>query len=172
MCTCRRRLVMETFEEILEQYEPMISSIIRKLNIYKNYDSFRQTARIALWQAWLNFDEAKGKFSNYAYTTIKTTLLKEMTKENRYSYVQIAWERDDLTNAAHHYQMKNNTVQEVVLFEEIEELLTDDELALLLDLYFFGYSYEALAEKHGIAISTLKKRRQRLMEKIRKQLNE
>lgn len=163
---------METFEEILEQYEPMISSIIRKLNIYKNYDSFRQTARIALWQAWLNFDEAKGKFSNYAYTTIKTTLLKEMTKDNKYSEVQIAMEKDDLTHAAHYYQMKHNTVQDVKLFEEIQQILTGEEYELLIELYIFGYSYRTLAEKHGIPITTLKKRRQRLMEKIRKRLSE
>ena len=163
---------METFEEILEQYEPMISSIIRKLNIYKNYDTFRQTARIALWQAWQNFDKAKGKFSNYAYTMIKTTLLKEMTKENRYSELQIALDKDDLTNAAHYYQMKNNTGQEVELFEEIQQILTEEEFELLIGLYFFGYSYNTLAERFGVPITTLKKRRQRLMEKIRKRLNE
>lgn len=162
---------MKTFEEILAQYEPMISSIIRTLNIYNNYDAFRQTRRIALWQAWQNFDEEKGVFSNYAYTMIKTTLLQEMTKENKYSDAQIALEKDDLANTAHFYQMKNHSGQEGELLKEIENLLTKDEFELLNHLYVSGYTYEALAEKQGISISTLKKRRQRIMEKVRKQLN-
>ncbi|WP_255485859.1 sigma factor [Sporosarcina sp. BP05] len=62
---------MVNFEDVLEQYEPMISASIRKLNIYRGHDSFRQAARVALLQAWNRFDEAKGNFTPFAYRSIR-----------------------------------------------------------------------------------------------------
>ena len=53
---------MMNFEDVLEQYEPMISASIRKLNIYRDHDSFKQAGRVALWQAWHRFDASERKF--------------------------------------------------------------------------------------------------------------
>ena len=66
-CTVWKAAQMMNFEDVLEQYEPMISASIRKLNIYRDHESFRQAGRIALWQAWNRFDEAKGNFTPFAY---------------------------------------------------------------------------------------------------------
>jgi len=50
-CTVWKANQMMSFEDVLNQYEPMISASIRKLNIYRDHEQFRQAGRIALWQA-------------------------------------------------------------------------------------------------------------------------
>ncbi|MBO0602533.1 hypothetical protein I2483_12775 [Sporosarcina sp. E16_3] len=71
---------MMNFEDVLEQYEPMISASIRKLNIYRDHENFRQAARVALWQAWNRFDDAKGNFTPFAYRSIRGAMLDELKK--------------------------------------------------------------------------------------------
>ena len=74
---------MTDFEEVLEQFEPMISACMRKLSIYKNHQLYRQAGRIALWKAWVKFDEEKGDFAPYAYRSIYGGMLDELKKEKR-----------------------------------------------------------------------------------------
>ena len=76
---------MYEFEQVLEQFEPMISSAIRKCRIYKNHEFYRQTARIALWKAWENYNDGEGDFAPYAYTCIRGSILDELRRENRYA---------------------------------------------------------------------------------------
>ena len=46
MCTlARQQLKMEIFEDVLDQFEPMIYACMRKLHIYKNRESFAQVGR-------------------------------------------------------------------------------------------------------------------------------
>ncbi|SEN36325.1 DNA-directed RNA polymerase [Mesobacillus persicus] len=75
---------MESFEQVAEQYTPMIYSIIRSLNIYKNKDDYFQIGQIGLWEAYERFDPEKGQFLNYAYTYIKGKILTELKKSKNY----------------------------------------------------------------------------------------
>ena len=74
---------MESFDELVEQFTPMIYHVIRSLNIYKNEDEFYQTGVIALWEAHQRFDPDKGKFSTYAYSYMKGKMMTELTKHTR-----------------------------------------------------------------------------------------
>ncbi|CAM5183996.1 hypothetical protein UACE39S_05447 [Ureibacillus acetophenoni] len=91
---------MEEFEQILEQYEPMITSILKRTHVYKNHEHFRQSARIALWKVVTTLNPERGPFAPYAYRTMQTTIYTEMKNENNYSDHQIAYERDKLTATA------------------------------------------------------------------------
>lgn len=81
---------MESFEELVEQYDRMIWKIIHSLNIYKDEPEYYQTALIALWDAKNSFDESKGVFTSYAYSFIKGRLMSELSKrtklKNKLSY--------------------------------------------------------------------------------------
>ncbi|MDQ0974630.1 DNA-directed RNA polymerase specialized sigma subunit [Neobacillus niacini] len=41
---------MESFDELVVQYQPMIHKIIQSLHIYRNEDEFYQTGLIGLWK--------------------------------------------------------------------------------------------------------------------------
>ena len=75
---------MESFEQLAEQYTPMIYKIMNSLHIYKNRDEFFQLGFISLWEALQRFDANKGDFTNYAYTYIKGKFLSEMTKNSKH----------------------------------------------------------------------------------------
>lgn len=74
---------MKNFEEVANQYAPMISAIIRKLHIYRDFETFRQIGNIALWQAWQRFDDAKGNFTPFAYRSIQGAMLDELKRDTK-----------------------------------------------------------------------------------------
>src|SRR5690606_11779681 len=102
-------ICLKTFEQILEQYEPMISSILRKTNVYKNHEHFRQSARIALWEAWKKYDAARGHFAPFAYRTIQTTIFTELKKDTQYTERQIPYEKDKLSTVAEYMNQSEAT---------------------------------------------------------------
>ncbi|QCJ44615.1 sigma-70 family RNA polymerase sigma factor [Bacillus sp. S3] len=71
---------MESFEQLAEQYTPMIYKIMHSLHIYKDQEEFFQLGLIALWEASRRFDASKGKLTSYAYMYIKGYLLMELKK--------------------------------------------------------------------------------------------
>lgn len=76
---------MESFEQLVEQYIPMMHKIIHSLNIYKNKEEFYQLGLIALWEASKRYDPKKGKLASYVYMYIKGYLLMELKKINKNS---------------------------------------------------------------------------------------
>ncbi|MDN4495120.1 sigma-70 family RNA polymerase sigma factor [Ureibacillus aquaedulcis] len=162
---------MDDFEEVLEQYNPMIYSVLRKARIYKNREHFCQVARIALWQAWQHFDPAKGSFAPYAQRMMLTSLYTAMRKDNQYSERQIPYENDKLTLVAQYTDVKNMPSNAAATLETVAEFLTEDEFELLKDLYYHQYKYEELTHKYNASVDALKKRRARILKKIRMKLN-
>ena len=73
----RKGRILEKFEDVLTQYEPMISATLRRLNIYRDHESFRQTGRVALWQAWTRYEEGKGHFAMSKVQLCKFTYLNK-----------------------------------------------------------------------------------------------
>ncbi|ANU22597.1 sigma-70 family RNA polymerase sigma factor [Planococcus donghaensis] len=151
---------MKNFEEVADQYAPMISAMIRKLHIYRDYESFRQLGNIALWQAWQRFDETKGNFTPFAYRSIQGAMLDELKREAKRNE-QISYLGAD---------MKEESL------EEIEEslpdwldvsMLTEQEIWLLDTFYVKEYSLKELALIENISLAGMKKRRERLVNKLK-----
>lgn len=64
-----------SFDQIASSFHPLIVSMIKRFHIYKDFDEYYQVALIGLWRAYQKFDESKGSFSAYAYTTVRGTIL-------------------------------------------------------------------------------------------------
>lgn len=153
---------MDTIEEVLQQYTPMISALIRKLNIYRDYETYRQIGEVALWQAWLRFDETKGDFTPFAYRSIQGAMLDELNRENRFSIRFAVMENPALEEPA-------SPLLENKLPEWLDSIpLSAQEKSLLEALFVNGESIRKLAEQQGLSVSGLKKRKGRALEKIRK----
>lgn len=154
---------MTNFEDILQQYEPMISASIRKLNIYRDHDSFIQAGRIALWQAWNRFDAAKGNFTAFAYRSIRGAMLDEMKKENKFEEHVMRMEDKSLGNLI---ESKSND-RTLNGLAEVMETLSSAEQELVQWLFIDGFTLSECAERVGITVAGIKKRRQRILEKLR-----
>lgn len=156
---------MNTFEEVLNQYEPMISASIRTLNIYRDQESFRQTGRVALWQAWTRFDTEKGSFTPFAYRSIRGAMLDELKRETTF----------DVNTT----QMDNEVLEELITVanpvdfvwseavDEAFEQLTAAERTLIHWLFMEGLSLSECAKRASISLPGIKKRRQKMIAKLR-----
>ncbi|MHC8514276.1 sigma-70 family RNA polymerase sigma factor [Sporosarcina sp. ITBMC105] len=156
---------MLNFEDVLAQYEPMITANIRQLNIYREHEQYRQTGRVALWQAWRKFDKEKGNFTPYAYRSIRGAMMDEMMKENRSEERFMPAENEKLT-----FWIEEGVSEEerwVDRLSQAVEQLTEEEKQLLNWLFVERDTQANCAKRLGISVAGVKKRRQRLLEKMR-----
>lgn len=152
---------MEEFKKVEAQYAPMISALIRKLHIYRDYDIYRQVGKVALWQAWMRFDGDKGDFTPFAFRTVHGALLDELAREGRYARLFLLSEGD-------HFEELEAPVQEDKLPEWVETIaLREKERKLLYELFVEDKAIRQLAELYGISVAGMKKRKARLLEKIK-----
>ncbi|MDN4605906.1 sigma-70 family RNA polymerase sigma factor [Sporosarcina highlanderae] len=159
---------MLNFEDVLTQYEPMISACIRQLNIYRGHEQFRQTGRVALWLAWERFDDEKGDFTPFAYRSIRGAMMDEMRKENRFEEHHMPTGVDKLT-----YLIDVNETEEncgIGRLENVIESLTENDRKLLQWLFIDACSQAECAKRFGISVPGVKKRRERVLQKIRELL--
>lgn len=153
---------MKDFETILEQYEPMISALIRKLHVYRDYESFRQVGKIALWQAWERFDETKGNFTPFAYRSMQGAMLDELKRESRLT------ERMILTEDHQFERLEQQSVSADEMPVWLEDVpLSKQERLLLDELFRNGTSVMELSRVHGITLAGMKKRRERVLKKLK-----
>ena len=161
---------MMEFEQVLAQYEPMISSAIRQLNIYRDHDHFRQTGRVALWQAWTRYEAGKGHFAPYASRSIRGAMLDLLKHENKFEENVVQTEDDLLTS----YVDTNRKLVDSPMWSDELAILIDDltgnEKQLLQWLFIEGLSQKECARHANISIAGVKKRRERLLVKLRENL--
>ncbi len=152
---------MKDFKEVEEQYAPMISALIRKIHVYRDYELYRQVGKVALWQAWKRYDGDKGDFTPFAFRTVHGALLDELAKEGKYAKLFILSEGG-------HFDELEAAVQEDKLPEWLENVgLKDKERKLLHELFVEDKAIRQLAELYGISVAGMKKKKARLLEKIK-----
>ncbi|TDL71193.1 sigma-70 family RNA polymerase sigma factor [Rhodococcus qingshengii] len=145
---------MESFDDLVIQYKPMIQKIMHSLHIYKNQQEFYQTGLIALWEASQTFEERKGTFSNYAYTSIKGKMLSEMTQNNHYKEKNILppneefWERIEGQDSS--LFLEKETIQTYC------EGLTEKEATWVMESYINQLSIKEIAESENVTVSAVK----------------
>lgn len=158
---------MTNFEDVLKQFEPMISACIRKLSIYKNHELYRQAGRIALWKAWVKFDVEKGDFAPYAYRSIYGGILDELKREKRQE-VQVDPMEDEKLAFLLEQSMATSLLREDL--EIAIESLQSNERELLMWIFVEGVTLQQAATRVGITIPGIKKRRERMLAKLRERI--
>ena len=158
---------MESFEQIAVQYTPMIYSIIRKLNIYKNKDEFFQTGLIALWEAHQRVDSEKGTFTSYAYSYIHGKILTELSRSKR-NEERTAYPKEEfwelIVSDAH-----TSLLEEDILVSYCQRgQLTENQTKWVLYSFLKGFNINEIAEIEHLSLSALKNWRNGAKEKLRK----
>jgi DNA-directed RNA polymerase len=151
---------METFDEVMMQFEPMIYSCLRKLHIYKNHQSFIQVGRIGLWKAWKRYDSSKGDFAPFAYRSIYGSLLDELKKAS--SEENTIPEEDVVLEF-----LLNKTITPAFDSEELKTAisqLTLDEQQLIQLLFFERCSLDV--KHYDMTKAGVKKKRERVLHKL------
>ncbi|MFX3674757.1 MAG: sigma-70 family RNA polymerase sigma factor [Paenisporosarcina sp.] len=157
---------METFDEVLKAFEPMIYAILRRLRIYKDHEQFIQIGRIGLWQAWKRYQEERGNFAPFAYRSIYGMMLDELKKSNAYDLKTLPTE-DDVLERFIGAASTSKTPPILDGLQEALHVLNDQEKKLIQLLFFEGYTLEEVAIQIGISKSGVKKKRERTLKKLR-----
>ena len=152
---------MEDFNEVEAQYAPMISALIRKMHIYRDYEVYRQVGKVALWQAWSRFDGDKGDFTPFAFRTVHGAMLDELAREGRYAKLF------QLSEGGHFEELEMPAPEEKLPDWVAAVPLREKERKLLNELFVEDKGIKQLAELYGISVAGMKKRRARLLEKIK-----
>ena len=140
---------MENFEEVLEQYEPMIYASIRKLRIYKNHSEFVQAGRVGLWKALQRYEKDRGDFAPFAYRSIYGSILDVLERIIGY---------------------KDEEVALYIIIEEALTHLNHTEQQMIQLLFIEGFSLDEVASRLRLSKETIKKKRQRTLKKLRNHL--
>lgn len=74
----------QAFEEVAQQYDPLIKGMIKQLHLYKNIEDMYQIGLIALWEAYEKYDPTKGAFGGYAKSTVKGRMLTALRQSRTY----------------------------------------------------------------------------------------
>lgn len=154
---------METFDDVLMKYEPMIYACVRRLRIYKDHEQFIQIGRIGLWRAWKRYQNEKGDFTPFAYRTIYGSMLDELKQSSAYDQHTIPTGNDVLQRV----QGSNGSITGSSSLYEALETLTRKEQHIIQLLFIEGYTLDEVATHLGISKSGVKKRRERTLEKLR-----
>jgi len=159
---------MESFEQLAEQYQPMIHHIMRSLNIYKNKDEFLQLGLITLWEASQNFHSEKGKFTNYAYTCIKGKFLSAMTKSNQQEERSV-YPKEEFWEFLEDSSLEQPFAEELLL--PYCEGLTPNQTMWLQYTCINGLTITEIAKKEHVSVSAVKAWRKGARERLKGKLD-
>lgn len=145
-------MFMESFEEVLKQYEPMIWSIIHRAKIYKNKEEFYQIGLIALWEAMKRYNKEIGDFTPFAYIYIRGRIFSELTKEAKHD------ERTAFPTEEFWYMIEDGNIDQPLELETILSYfneLTEKQKKWVV-YTALGYSTKEIAEKEKVSLSAVK----------------
>lgn len=152
-----------SFHEVFQQYEKLIKNQIKSLNIYKNYEEYYQIGLIALWKAWKNYDDRKGKFSAYAYVTVRGSMLEKLRQEAQYE------ERFPVLSEQSDTSYFENFLEKE-LFESYLTTLTEKQKTWAIEAIFNGKTLKQIANEYETTVEAVKSWRKGALKKLRKQV--
>lgn len=157
---------MESFEQVAEQYTPMIYSIMRRFTIYKNKEEFFQVGLIALWEAQQHYDPEKGTFTNYAYNYILGRFLSEFRRHNK--------DKENITVPTEEFweylidNSASNLLEEETLLAYCQNgQLSDNQTKWVLYTFLKGCGINQIAEIEMVSPSAVKHWKARAKERLR-----
>ncbi|MED4203759.1 sigma-70 family RNA polymerase sigma factor [Neobacillus mesonae] len=147
---------MESFEQLAQQYQPMIHKIINSLHIYKNKDEFYQNGLIALWEASKRFNPEKGSFAGYAYSYMKGCMLTEIKKSVKEAERCVCpkeefWEQiEDPSDVDDRLMLDND------LLHDCSQSLTDNQRKWLRYTIHYELTVKEIAQLEHVSLTAVK----------------
>ena len=158
------------FSELIKQYSPLISSIVRKYFLAGfEVEDLMQIGYISLIKAIKDFNcEGKANFSTYLYMAVQGDIKNEVAKSfnnknmalNNALSLDISFDEDDEDGVyspwAYLFTSDSSIEDEVIKEQKIKQLLIvlknnlDKEERQILSLYLQGYKYSEIAQKVGV----------------------
>lgn len=152
--------------KLIIDYEPMVMSIIKRLNILYDIEDYMQIGRAAVHQAVTTYDEnaAHGAtLPQFVYTRVHQRMIDEIRKTSRYT------SNVEVTEDAHNgigFLFSNEDNHIALIIQEVKGVLNKKELAWF-EMMLDGYSVAEISLVLGFSMSTVKNIRKSARIKIK-----
>ncbi|SES07540.1 sigma-70 family RNA polymerase sigma factor [Salipaludibacillus aurantiacus] len=159
------------FEEICKQFEPMIYGLIRRWNLGSDKEDYIQTARIALYEAWMRHDGELGAFPAYAKSYVYGRIQQSLEKKERWQTNNVPVEPMQMGETCPGIVF--NEEERVILYDWLERTsLTTREKDWVREALFHGHKPQEIADKFGVSVTTVKTWRKTALKKLREKREE
>lgn len=155
---------MESFEEVLKKYKPLIKAEMKKLGIYKNFDDFYQIGAIALWNAYENYDPDKGNFSAYAKAVIRGKMQHHLRKEAGYDKFHQSSAEELFRYIG--YEPTYDELELETLKSYLHEL-SGREITWVYEAIILQKPLSEIAKQYKVSVNTVKTWRKNAIKKLR-----
>jgi len=159
---------MKDFSQVVEEMRPLVLSILKRLNIYKNFEEYYHIGVIGLWHAYKNYKPELGSFSTFAYLYIRGYILLELSKHRQFEERVIYPDEYKLQSFI---DEKGGVNGPDLCFSDILQSLSITEKRLIQLHFFDGYQLKEVANILGISYSTAKDWKKKLLEKLRRKFS-
>lgn len=161
----------EEFEEICEQFMPMIYGLIGKWKLVRDKDEFIQTGRIALFDAWSRYDGERGAFAAYAKSYVYGRFQLALERKDRWQTRYVATE-PIIKNESSPLFITNEEDMFILRDWLVRINLSPREHDWVVDALIDGLKPREIAERHDVAVSTVKSWRKGALKKLREEMCE
>ncbi|RXJ02239.1 sigma-70 family RNA polymerase sigma factor [Anaerobacillus alkaliphilus] len=152
------------FEELVEQFEPIIKKQIKVLRAYQYNDELYQIGLLAMWDASRNYQEGKGYFPAYIKKYVRGRMLNFLHKERSY-YASLS---------------DSPFMEEIVAgvpstwvtisLRPVLPFLTEREKFWLMEYLEFGKGPSQIAREQNVSVNTVKSWRLEAIKKCKQHL--
>lgn len=178
----------EEQNELIEKYEPLIGSVIKRKNLYwlDEYDELMQVGRIGLWKALSDYDpEKNNKIETFLWMSIyrrfiDTYLRKHKTIERdgeTHSFQKYSGKEDSEEGSGNFFvDLQTPAIDSLnhIIFErvvhDIQNHPMKDTAQMVLDYYIDELGYQEIADRFGITRGGVNMRIKAFIQSYRKQL--
>lgn len=145
-------MIGENYEQLVEDFTPMIHHMIKKLAIYKDKEEFIQLGLISIWETIASFNPEKGAYSNYLYRHMRGRFLDELKRRSK-----------EVERTAHPKEEFWEVMESPDLYREDEHYirglcigLTECETKWVVYTFIHQLTVKEIAEKEGVSASAVK----------------
>ncbi|MEH6940283.1 sigma-70 family RNA polymerase sigma factor [Bacillus sp. JJ722] len=158
---------MDSFNDLVTQYEQLIYKIIHSLNIYKEYDYYYNIGLQALWEASLKFDGVSATFTTFAYSMIRGRILNELRLENKWEVInQLPFDNPQFFNTLHYDKYLEN--ESLISYCDS---LTLYQKRWVIHTFIHGETLDGIARIYSVNKCAVKAWRRDALRNIQKQLD-
>lgn len=163
----------EDFEQLLDQYNPLIHRVMKSLYIYPSdnqYEDYLQELRIKLIKIAENFDgdplvKDKYRFTNFAKRGLTWYLINlfrsDKKAKDEVSLLDITFIEEDGLGL-----LEDSRLAVISFYEEVKKRLNSTEITLFWALLSGNYTSQQLAMEYGVSRKTISKRKKQIRDKL------
>ncbi len=156
---------MKDFDYWVQEFTPLIHSIINQYNIFKDREEYFQLGLYGLYDAYQNYNPEKGAFATFAYYRIRGMILNHLKRKISAGEKEVHVEFDFLS-----YMLPtndNNPLEKKLLLQQGIERLRPELRKIIIYHYFEGYSLKEIAGKLQISYPTVKRRHKEALQQLK-----